>query len=95
MKRHSHLTQLTVLTFLTLFTAALCGCSVLTYTSPDGEKFTRSSLGADTTISSLTVETNTNGVRRVDLRGYRNDHTQVLGTVTEAAVRAAIEGVTK
>jgi hypothetical protein len=39
------------------------------------------------------VEADTNGVRRVQMRGYQNDTSQALGTVTEAAVRAAIQGV--
>ena len=30
--------------------------------------------------------------RRVELRGYTNDSTTALGAVTEAAVRAAIQG---
>jgi hypothetical protein len=68
------------------------GCTVLTYTSPSGERFTRGSLGANTAISSLTFEANTNGARRVDLRGYQNDSSQALGVVTEAAVRAALAG---
>lgn len=67
-------------------------CQVLTYTAPTGERFSRTSLGARTAISSLTVEAATNGLRRVEVRGYSNDSTQVLGTVTEAAVRAAIAG---
>ena len=67
-----------------------CGCQVLTYTAPTGERFTRSSLGANTAIQSLAVEAGTNGVRRVELRGYQNDTSQSLGAVTEAAVRAAI-----
>jgi hypothetical protein len=29
-----------------------------------------------------------NGIRRVELRGYTNDTTQALGTVTEAALQA-------
>ena len=29
---------------------------------------------------------------KVELRGYTNDSTQALGAVTEAAVRAAIQG---
>ncbi len=74
---------------LLLFT----GCQVLTYRSATGERFTRSSLGANTSVSSLTVEADTNGVRRVQMRGYQNDTSQALGTVTEAAVRAAIQGV--
>jgi hypothetical protein len=68
-------------------------CQVLTYHSPTGERFTRSSLGANTAISSLTVEASTNGFRRVKLQGYTNDSTQALGIVTEAAVKAAMQSV--
>jgi hypothetical protein len=84
--------RLTSLTLLTLLAFAACGCQVLTYRGPAGETFTRSSLGANTSLSFLTVETDTNGLRRVELRGYQNDSNQALGTVTEAAVRAAIQG---
>lgn len=77
-----------VLTFLSL---GACGCTVLTYSSPNGERFTRGSLGANTSISSLAIEAGTNGVRRVELRGYQNDSSQALSAVTEAAVKAAIE----
>src|SRR6266496_980162 len=73
-----------------LFCSLMCGCQVLAYTSPTGERFTRSSLGANTTIASLRVEADTNGVRRVELRGYQNDSTQALGIITEAAVRGAL-----
>jgi len=79
-----------VLSFFTFLTVAATGCQVLTYTSPSGERFTRSSLGANTSIQSLAIEAGTNGVRRVELRGYQNDSSQALGAVTEAAVRAAI-----
>ena len=89
MKPLRHLTFLTLLAFLTI---GACGCTVLTYTSPSGERFTRSSLGANTSVSSLAVETQTNGLRRIELHGYQNNNTQALGTVTEAAVRAAIQG---
>jgi len=90
MKR-TQLAHLIQLTLLSLSALALCGCQVLTYRGPSGETFTRSSLGANTTISSLTVESDTNGLRRVELRGYQNDSNQALGTVTEAAVKAAIQ----
>jgi hypothetical protein len=70
---------------------ATTGCQVFTYTSPTGERFTRSSLGANTSIQSLAIEAGTNGVRRVELRGYDNETSQSLGAVTEAAVKAAIE----
>src|SRR5438093_583533 len=73
------------------FALFLCGCQVLTYTGPSGERFTRSSLGANTVLSSLALETGTNGVRRVELRGYQNDTAQTLGAITEAAVKAAIQ----
>ena len=56
-----------------------------------GERFSRSSLGANTAIQSLAFEAGTNGVRRVELRGYSNDGSQALGAVTEAAVRAAVQ----
>ena len=78
-------------THVTLVTAFACGCTVLSYTSPNGEHFTRGSLGANTSISSLAIEAGTNGVRRVELRGYQNDSSQALSAVTEAAVKAAIE----
>jgi hypothetical protein len=48
---------------------------------------------AKPTISSLSVESTTNGIRRVELRGYQNDSVQALGTVTEAAVKAAVQSV--
>jgi len=68
-----------------------CGCQVLTYTSPTGEHLARGCLGSNIAISALTVETDTNGVRRVELHGYQNDSAQALGAVTDAAVRAAIQ----
>jgi hypothetical protein len=71
----------------------LCGCQVLTYRSTTGERFTRSSFAAKTTISSLSVESTTNGIRRVELKGYQNDSVQALGVVTEAAVKAAVQSV--
>jgi hypothetical protein len=94
MKKHlltrlTHLTQVTILASLPLLAG---GCTLFTYTSPSGERFTRGSLGANTSLSSLTFEAGTNGVRRVDLRGYQNDSTQALSVVTEAAVRAALAG---
>jgi hypothetical protein len=67
------------------------GCQVLTYSGPNGERFSRRVLGTTTAIASLSVEADTNGVRRVELHGYTNDAAQALGTVTEAAVRAALQ----
>jgi hypothetical protein len=72
---------------------AACGCSMVTYTSPSGERFMRSSIGANTSVSSLAVESDTNGVRRVEMHGYQNDASQALSAVTEAAVKAALQGV--
>jgi len=76
----------------TLAALAGTGCQMLTYTSPQGERFYRGSLGATTSISSLSIESDTTGLRRMQLQGYQNDSTQALGTVTEAAVRAALQG---
>ena len=70
--------------------AMLCGCTVLTYRSPSGETFTRSSLGANASIQSLAIEASTNGLRRLELRGYQSDSSQALGAITEAAVKAAV-----
>jgi len=67
------------------------GCQVLTYSGPNGERFSRSSFGANISIASLSFEAGTNGLQRLDLRGYQNDSTQALGVVTEAAVRAALQ----
>src|SRR5689334_5894028 len=72
---------------------AITGCQILTYKGPSGERFTRSSLGTTTSISSLKVEADTNGLRRVELQGYQNDSTQALGVVTDAAVKAALQSV--
>src|SRR6266853_1626406 len=103
MKRHKQIPTLafslsqTRSSFTTFFplctiTTLLCtGCQLLTYTGPNGERLSRSSLGANTSISSLAVEVGTNGLRRVELHGYQNDSSQALGAVTEAAVRAAIQ----
>jgi len=87
-QRHPHIIQLTSVIVLLLPT---CGCQVLTYNGPNGERFSRSSLGANISISSLSIEAGTNGLQRLDLRGYQNDSTQALGVVTEAAVRAALQ----
>jgi len=67
------------------------GCQVLTYSGPNGERFSRSSFAAKTSIASLTLEADSNSVRRVQLQGYQNDPTQALSIVTEAAVRAALQ----
>jgi hypothetical protein len=71
------------------------GCQVLTYKSATGERFTRSSLGSNLAISSLSVTADTNGMRSVNLQGYQNDSTQALGAVSDAAVKAAIAAATK
>jgi hypothetical protein len=70
---------------------SVCACTVLTYSGPNGERFARSSLGSSVGIDSLEVEADTNGIRRVRMEGYRNDSNQALTTVTEAAVRAALQ----
>jgi hypothetical protein len=66
------------------------GCTLMSYTSPTGEHFSRTSLGANTSLHSLAFDASTNGLRRVEVRGYANDNTEALGSITEAAVRAAI-----
>ena len=65
----------------------------MTYRSASGERFMRGALGANTSVSSLAVESDTNGVRRVQMQGYQNDSSQALGVVTEAAVKAALQAI--
>jgi len=79
--------QFTCLTLIVI----TCGCQSMTYVAPNGERFTRVSVAARTSITSILVETGSNGLRRVELRGYRNDSSQTLATVTEAAVRGAVQ----
>jgi len=55
----------------TTLTLTVPACSVLTYSSPSGERFPRSSFGAKTSISSLTLDFTTNGVRKVSVQGYQ------------------------
>jgi len=71
---------------------ATCGCQSLTYTAPNGERFTRASFAAITSITSILVETGSNGLRRVELRGYNHDSSQTLAAVAEAAARGAAQG---
>jgi len=86
-----HILPLTLATAISLGASLLSGCQVLSYASPTGERLSRASLGSNTSISSLAVETGTNGLRRVELHGYQNDSSQALGAVTDAAVRAAVQ----
>jgi hypothetical protein len=82
--------KLQALLLLIALAGVATGCQVLTYTAPSGERFTRAVFGSRTSLANLAVEAGTNGLRRIELRGYQNDATQALGTVTEAAVRAAL-----
>jgi hypothetical protein len=68
------------------------GCAVMRYRGPEGESFSRVALGTRTGLSSLLVQTGTNGTRTIELRGYNTDSLSALGAVTEAAVRAAVTG---
>ena len=87
---HYRLPRLKCFALLAALPVLCTACQVLTYSGPNGERFSRSTFATTTTISSLAVETDTNGVRRVQLEGYQNNATQALGIVTEAAVRAAL-----
>ena len=98
----AHLPFVTLVTPLTRKLASLAilaslatGCTIVSYTTPAGERFTRGSLGANTPIASLTFEAGTNGVRRVDLRGYQTDTAQTIAAATDAAVRAALTSPVK
>jgi hypothetical protein len=75
-KLHRKLLILTTLSTALLLTA---GWPVFAYSCPQGEHFTRSSLGTKTSIQSLSVDSDTNAVRGVKLAGDQNDSTQTLG----------------
>lgn len=91
--RRSSLPALALLASIALMGLATTGCQVLAYRGPNGERFTRSSFGANTSIASLTVQSDTNGLRRVELQGYQNDSSQTLSAVTSAAISAALKSV--
>lgn len=86
--RNSHLTIT-----LALALQAGAGCAFMQYRSSDGERFSRWALGTRTAVSSLAVQTHTNGSRTIEVRGVNSDSATALGTVTEAAVRAALNNV--
>ncbi len=70
--------------------AWLCAaCTVVSYQNSSGERFSRAAIGTASALTALEVETATNGLRRISLRGYRSDSADALQVVTEAAVRAA------
>jgi len=68
--------QKTILHSAILAALALSGCTMMTYTSPTGEHFARNSFGAKTSVSSLSVDATTNGVRRLEFKGYQDDGAQ-------------------
>ena len=81
-----------VSTLLAIVLMATSGCQVLTYGGPNGEHFSRCSFGATTSISSLLVETNTNGLRRVELTVWTDNKAAVhlyekFGFVVEGTAR--------
>lgn len=65
---------------------AVQGCTVTTYMSPDGARFSRTSIGTDTVIEDLHVEVGADGSRKLDLKG---------GTNQSDAIRAAAEGAAR
>ena len=67
------------------------GCTVTSYTSPTGEKFSRTAIGTKTSVGELSVAADAGGVRSLKLKQYSNDHTETAAAVTEAAVRAALK----
>lgn len=93
MRRTSPAALVAQAALLALLAATVCGCTMVSWTTPQGDRFTRTSLGANTAITALTLETGTNGLRRVELNGYHNDSAQAMGAVTEAAIRAALQNV--
>jgi hypothetical protein len=88
---HPSAALLVAISLLATVALLTTGCQVLTYAGPNGERFSRSAFGASVSISELAVEKDTNGLRRVQMQGYQNNSSQILGAVTEAAIRAALQ----
>ena len=59
------------------------GCTNLSYKSPTGEKFRRTSIGNKTGISSLEITPQTNAAPKVLLKGYQSD--------SAAGIQSAVE----
>lgn len=67
------------------------GCHTLTYTSPTGERFTRTAFGNNTTIGELIIRPRTNGPPELILKNYANDQVEFAERITRAAVEAALK----
>jgi hypothetical protein len=92
MKKNLNRKSFLLLSLACLSLLAGSGCAVMRYSGPEGESFSRVALGTRTGLSSLVVQTGTNGIRTIELRGYNTDSLSALGAVTEAAVRAVVTG---
>ena len=76
---------------LLIFSVLVCaGCTNLSYKSPTGEKFRRTSIGNKTGISSLEITPQTNAAPKVLLKGYQSDSAAGMQSAVEL-FKAGIE----
>lgn len=70
------------------------GCTMTTYQSAGGAKFTRMSLGTKQAISGLKVEIDPEtGKQSLEVKSYSTDQAEVAAAVVQAAVQAAAKAV--
>ena len=79
---------------LALLCVGLCSCSSVNYnrneTSGEKVSFSASSLFTRKAIKDLEFETGTNSTRRLRLKGYNDNQTEVMQAAIEAALAAYI-----
>lgn len=69
------------------------GCNSMSYQSGE-TKFTRSAVGTRNSITELTVEVHPDtGVRKIHLKGYKNDQVESLGVVSEGVAAGVARGL--
>jgi hypothetical protein len=61
----------------------ISGCQLLSYTTPQGETFTRFSFGPDVMFQGLHVAKSPTTMS-VDIQGYKSESHQALETVSQA-----------
>lgn len=76
----------------------LTACSSISYRGPNGESFSKWSIGTDSSLSGLTVEMTSNGIRKVHLQRYdleqgnsMTSSVQAVSAITSAAIAEVLK----
>lgn len=78
---------------LLILSIVLSGCNSMTYES-GSTKFSRSAVGTRNSITELLVEVDpATGVRKIHMKGYRNDQVEALGVVAEGVAKGVAQGL--